>query len=187
MQIASENVKMPLAWIPLVRTSRYVLVMCALCTYLTENFAHYLWWSQTDWTFFVGLYQTLHCIVLLCGLYHYFSQKLKILEGLLHRSNYTQHSFLWTATQPALHRDFMYTSQVSNPSLLFPPISSHVSRDTKARRAVRNYHHIKRYSYTLCTQSARCSQSDVTIPKIRISSRHALFLYNSRDTIMHSA
>ena len=58
MQIASESVKMPLAWTPLIRTSRYVLVMCASCTYLTENFAHYFWWSQTDWTFFVGLLVT---------------------------------------------------------------------------------------------------------------------------------
>ena len=57
MQIAPESVKMPLAWTPLIRTSRYVLVMCASCTYLTENFAHYFWWSQTDWTFFVGLLQ----------------------------------------------------------------------------------------------------------------------------------
>ncbi|XP_072017826.1 uncharacterized protein [Amphiura filiformis] len=71
------------------------------------------------------------------------NERLKILEGLLHRSNYTQHSFLWTATQPTLHRDFMYTSQLTNPGLIFPPISSHVSRDTKARRAVRNYHHVK--------------------------------------------
>ena len=55
MQIAPERVKMPLAWTPLIRTSCYVLVVCASCTYLTENFAHYFWWSQTDWTFFVGL------------------------------------------------------------------------------------------------------------------------------------
>ena len=55
MQIAPESVKMSLAWTPLIRTSRYVLGMCASCTYLTENFAHYFWWSQTDWTFFVGL------------------------------------------------------------------------------------------------------------------------------------
>ena len=59
MQIAPESVKMPLAWTPLIRTSHYVLLMCASCTYLTENFAHYFWWSQTDWTFFVGLHNAL--------------------------------------------------------------------------------------------------------------------------------
>ena len=28
---------------------------CVLHAHMTENFAHYFWWSQTDWTFFVGL------------------------------------------------------------------------------------------------------------------------------------
>ena len=28
---------------------------CVLHAHVTENFAHYFWWSQTDWTFFVGL------------------------------------------------------------------------------------------------------------------------------------
>ncbi|PIK33229.1 putative E3 ubiquitin ligase complex SCF subunit sconB [Apostichopus japonicus] len=36
----------------------------------------------------------------------------------------------------------MYAAQLEFPSYRFLPISSHVSRETKARRAVRNYHHV---------------------------------------------
>ena len=44
--------------------------MCASCTYLTENFAHYFWWSQTHWTFFVGLRYTMHALFLLFNFYY---------------------------------------------------------------------------------------------------------------------
>ena len=64
MQIAPESVKLPLAWTPLIRTYD---VMCASCTYLTENFAHYFWWPQTHWTFFVGLMYLRDCSQTLVG------------------------------------------------------------------------------------------------------------------------
>ncbi|XP_038047842.1 F-box/WD repeat-containing protein 7-like [Patiria miniata] len=69
-------------------------------------------------------------------------QKCLILEGILTRSNYSQFGFLWTCLQPALHRDFMYTSQQLYPEHRFTPISTFVSRETRARRAVRNYYHV---------------------------------------------
>ncbi|XP_071509151.1 uncharacterized protein [Diadema antillarum] len=68
-------------------------------------------------------------------------QRCQVLEGILQRSNFSQYNFLWTTLQPALHRDFMYTARQHFPGHHFDPISSHTSRETKARRAVRNYHH----------------------------------------------
>ncbi|XP_030851018.1 probable E3 ubiquitin ligase complex SCF subunit sconB [Strongylocentrotus purpuratus] len=69
------------------------------------------------------------------------NQRCLILEGILQRSNYTQYNFLWTTLQPALHRDFMYTARQHYPEYHFEPISSHTSRETRTKRAVRNYYH----------------------------------------------
>ncbi|XP_033629128.1 probable E3 ubiquitin ligase complex SCF subunit sconB [Asterias rubens] len=95
-------------------------------------------------------------------------QKCSILEGILTRSNYSQFGFLWTSLQPTLHRDFMYTSQQLYPHHRFTPISSHVSRETRARRAVRNYFHVgsahlqRRRDVTMCN-----AETDFDEPSMR--------------------
>ncbi|XP_013398191.1 F-box/WD repeat-containing protein 7 isoform X2 [Lingula anatina] len=60
-------------------------------------------------------------------------QRCDILEGLLVRSGYSQLQFLWTVLQPALHRDFMYSSKKEFPLLSFPPVSTYKSREIKIK------------------------------------------------------
>ncbi|XP_077982963.1 uncharacterized protein LOC144437811 [Glandiceps talaboti] len=82
-----------------------------------------------------------HLSVWLEGWSH--EQRCKVLEGLLIRSNYNQVQFLWTTLQPALHRDFMYSSKQNFPENKFTPISTHSSREKKQKKTKKKFHRIK--------------------------------------------
>ncbi|PVD28511.1 hypothetical protein C0Q70_11099 [Pomacea canaliculata] len=59
--------------------------------------------------------------------------KCAVLEAILRHSGYKQFQFLATVLQPSLHRDFMYAASIRFPDIDFKPISTHVSRELKAR------------------------------------------------------
>ncbi|XP_070531746.1 F-box and WD repeat domain-containing 11-A-like [Ptychodera flava] len=103
-----------------------------------------------------------HLSVWLEGWNH--EQRCKILEGLLVRSNYNQVQFLWTTLQPALHRDFMYSSKQYFPQTKFTPISKHTSREKKQKKMVKKFYRIKSAYIKHRNDVMECN-TDLPVPK----------------------
>ncbi|KAK3098596.1 hypothetical protein FSP39_021090 [Pinctada imbricata] len=60
-------------------------------------------------------------------------QRCQLIEWILRKSNHNQFQFLYTAMQPHLHRDLMYTAQSRYPSMEFKPFSTHSSREVQRK------------------------------------------------------
>nr|XP_018673256.1 F-box/WD repeat-containing protein 7 isoform X1 [Ciona intestinalis]XP_026696631.1 F-box/WD repeat-containing protein 7 isoform X1 [Ciona intestinalis]XP_026696633.1 F-box/WD repeat-containing protein 7 isoform X1 [Ciona intestinalis] len=74
-------------------------------------------------------------------------QRCGVLKRLISISNFPQFQLLWTAVEPILHRDFMYSASERFPSEQFTPISTEISRATRQRltknRMIQRFHRTK--------------------------------------------
>ncbi|CAN0426394.1 unnamed protein product [Lampetra fluviatilis] len=61
------------------------------------------------------------------------SQRCSVLRELVRWGGPAQAQLLWTALQPALHRDFMYTGQRAFPGFSFAPVSTEWTRKARGR------------------------------------------------------
>ncbi|XP_071941621.1 uncharacterized protein [Antedon mediterranea] len=103
-----------------------------------------------------------HLLLWIDGWSH--DQRCIILEGLISRSNLNQFSFLSTALLPTVHRDFMYTSKQDFPQNKFIPLSTQVTRNTKARRRLKKYHRLESAYLQFRSDITECNSKIIPSP-----------------------
>ncbi|XP_066265197.1 beta-TrCP-like [Branchiostoma lanceolatum] len=103
-------------------------------------------------------------------------KRIVVLEALLKRCNYQQFQFLWTVSQPTLHRDFMFAAKRDYPSTKFVPISTHLTREIRHRLELYRSdktHRLKSALLQTPSDVKHANQPETAFPRIGDSRAHS--------------